>query len=133
MEEDVIIKVSPDKEKAKNLFKMIQSILERIENSNKKKFTSLIVSDYYEIIKELITAILISTGIKTLSHKKLIEQTKEFKEINEKEYYLMDELRIIRNKINYDEFFVEYDYLERKERDIKTVIKKLSKILQDNI
>ncbi|PIU88625.1 hypothetical protein COS64_03250 [archaeon CG06_land_8_20_14_3_00_37_11] len=133
MEEDVIIKVSPDKEKAKNLFKMIQSILERIENSNKKKFTSLIVSDYYEIIKELITAILISTGIKTLSHKKLIEQTKEFKEINEKEYYLMDELRIIRNKINYDGFFVEYDYLERKERDIKTVIKKLSKILQDNI
>jgi len=112
---------------------MIQSILERIENSNKKKFTSLIVSDYYEIIKELITAILISTGIKTLSHKKLIEQTKEFKEINEKEYYLMDELRIIRNKINYDGFFVEYDYLERKERDIKTVIKKLSKILQDNI
>jgi len=133
VEEDVIIKVSPDKEKAKNLFKMIQSILERIENSNKKKFTSLIVSDYYEIIKELITAILISTGIKTLSHKKLIEQTKEFKEINEKEYYLMDELRIIRNKINYDGFFVEYDYLERKERDIKTVIKKLSKILQDNI
>jgi len=133
VEEDVIIKVSPDKEKAKNLFKMIQSILERIENSNKKKFTSLIVSDYYEIIKELITAILISTGIKTLSYKKLIEQTKEFKEINEKEYYLMDELRIIRNKINYDGFFVEYDYLERKERDIKTVIKKLSKILQDNI
>lgn len=133
MEEDVVLKVSPDKEKAKNLFKMIQSILERIENTDKKKFTSLIVSDYYEVIKELITAILIAEGIKTLSHKRLIEETREFKEINEWEYYLMDEFRIVRNKINYDGFFIEYDFLERKEKNIKLLIKKLSKILQDKV
>lgn len=133
MEEDVIIKVSQDKEKAKNLFKMIQSILERIKNTNKKKFTSLIVSDYYEIVKELITAILISEGIKTLSHKVLIEQAKKFNGISEQEFYLINELRIIRNKINYDGFFVEYDYLERKEKSINSAIKKLLKVLQSKI
>lgn len=60
MDDDVIIKVSPDKEKAKSLFKMIQIIIERIDNTDKKKFASLIISDYYEVVKELITAILIS-------------------------------------------------------------------------
>lgn len=61
----------------------------------------------------------------------LIEQAKKFKEIDTNEHYLMDELRVIRNKINYDGFFVEFEYLERKEKSIKETIKKLSKILEN--
>lgn len=129
--EDEVIKVTPDKEKAKNLYKMIKIILNRIKNTDRNSFTSLIVSDYYEVLKELITAILICKGIKILSHKLLIEQIKS--ELTEEEYYLVDEIRVIRNKINYDGFFVEIDYLNRKEDKIKTVITKLSKILENMI
>ncbi|MDD5417997.1 MAG: hypothetical protein PHW96_03905 [Candidatus Nanoarchaeia archaeon] len=129
--EDEIIKVTPDKEKAKNLYKMIKIILNRVKNTDRDSFTSLIVSDYYEVLKELITAILICKGIKTLSHKLLIEQIKS--ELTEEEYYMVDEIRVIRNKINYDGFFVEIDYLNRKENKIKTVIAKLSKILENVI
>ncbi len=129
--EDEIIKVTPDKEKAKNLYKMIKVILNRIKSTDKNLFTSLIISDYYEVLKELITAILITKGIKALSHKLLIEQVRN--ELNEEEYYLLDELRIIRKKINYDGFFVENDYLNRKESKIKVLIIKLSKILEGTV
>ncbi|HLE06661.1 MAG TPA: hypothetical protein VI790_04865, partial [Candidatus Nanoarchaeia archaeon] len=98
--EDEIITVTPDKEKAKSLYKMIKIITKRINSTDKNLFTSLIISDYYEILKELITAISICNGIKTLSHKLLIEQIKN--ELKQEEYYLLDELRVIRNRINYD-------------------------------
>ena len=130
MDEDKIIKISEDKEKAKSLQNMATIIIKRIDLTDKKKFTSLIISDYYEAIKELITAILACKGLKTLSHKMLIEQSKDFNGINTDEYYLIDELRIIRNKINYDGFFVEYDYLERKEKSIKSIINKLLDLLE---
>lgn len=108
---------------------MIKIILNRIKSTDKSLFASLIVSDYYEVIKELITAILTCKGLKTLSHKLLIEQIRN--ELTEEEYYLIDELRVIRNKINYDGFFVEMDYLNRKENKIKSIITKLSKILEN--
>jgi hypothetical protein len=133
MDEDKIIKISIDKEKAKSIQNMAIIIIKRIDLTDKKKFASLIISDYYEVIKELITAILACKGLKTLSHKILIEQSKEFKEINKEEYYLIDELRVIRNKINYDGFFVECDYLERKEKPIKETINKLLNILENNL
>lgn len=126
--EDEIIKVTPDKEKAKNLYKMVKIILKRIKSTDKASFTSLIISDYYEVIKELITAVLICKGIKTLSHKLLIEQIRS--KLTEDEYYLLDELRVIRNKINYDGFFVGMDYLNRKESRIKSIISKLSRKLE---
>jgi len=129
--EDEIITVTPDKEKAKSLYKMIKIITKRINSTDKNLFTSLIISDYYEILKELITAISICNGIKTLSHKLLIEQIKN--ELKQEEYYLLDELRVIRNRINYDGFFIETDYLNRKENEIRQLIHKLSKILEKEL
>lgn len=133
MEDEKLIKVSEDKEKAKSINKMANAIVQRIDLTDKEKFSSLVISDYYEVIKELITAILACEGLKTLSHKILIEQSKKFSGINESDYYLIDELRIIRNMINYDGFFVEPEFLQRKEEDIKIIIKKLSNILEKKL
>ena len=69
---------------------------------------ALIISDYYEIIKEMITAILLLDGCKTLSHKDLIDYLKEnYKEITSHELSLLDELRVLRNRIAYEGFFIE--------------------------
>ena len=54
-----LIKITPDKE--------------RIKLQDRKRMTALILSDYYEIIKELSTALLLLDGYKTLSHKDLID------------------------------------------------------------
>lgn len=127
-----LIKITPDKEKCKSIMKMTALLLERISESDKKRHASLIISDYYEVIKELLTEILILDGYKTLSHKDLIDYIKEeySKEFSEYEVFLLDELRILRNRISYDGFFVEFSYLKRKEPEIVKIIKKLQKFIK---
>lgn len=93
--------------------------------------TALIIADYYEIIKELITAILLLDGYKTLSHKDLIDYLqKKYSEFSTGEISVLDDLRILRNRVAYDGFFIEISYLDRNEILFKTIIQKL-KILID--
>ena len=64
-----LIKITPNKERARSILEMTKLISERIKSQDKIKMASLIISDYYEIIKELITAVLLIEGYKTLGHK----------------------------------------------------------------
>ena len=125
-----LIKISPDKERAISIFKMTSLLEERIKSQNKSKMTVLIVSDYYEIIKELITAILLTEGYKTLSHKDLIDYLKDkYSQFTANEISILDDLRILRNRITYEGFLIEVPYLNRNEHLFKDIINKLKDIL----
>ncbi|MDO8517624.1 MAG: hypothetical protein Q7S33_05880 [Nanoarchaeota archaeon] len=125
-----LIKITPDKKRAKSILNMVLLIEERIKNENKVKFVSLIICDYYEIIKELITAILLIDGYKTLSHKDLIDYLSEnYKEFSEQEIDLIDNLRIFRNRISYEGFEIDKDYLARNENSFMQIIKKLKELV----
>ena len=135
--EEGIIKATPNVEKVKSIIKMVDSTLEMIKSIDIAKFSSNVTKEYYDVIRELLTTILLLDGYKTYgegAHKKLIEYIKEnYKELNNYEISLVDDLRIIRNKISYDGFFVERDYIERKTGDIKEVIKKLKIIINNKL
>ena len=89
-----LIKITPDKEKTKNILKMVSLIEERVKSQDKIKMAALIIADYYEIVKELITSILLIDGYKTLSHKDLVDYLKErCSEFSEIELSVLDELR----------------------------------------
>ena len=45
----------------------------------------------------------------------------------------MDDLRITRNKIAYDGFFVKESYIDRKLMDISKIINKLKEIVRKKI
>jgi hypothetical protein len=131
-----LIKVTSNKERAKSILEMVNLIEERIKSQIKwkEKMCSLIISDYYEIIKELITAILLVDGYKTLSHKDLIDYIKEkCKEFSQYEISVLDNLRILRNRITYEGFSVEYSYLERNEELFKSVIQKLKENVRKRV
>ncbi|MEK6940832.1 MAG: hypothetical protein AABW49_02945 [Nanoarchaeota archaeon] len=64
-----MIRIKPDKERAKSILNMISLIEERIKLQDPKKMAALIISDYYEIIKELITALLSAGVIRLLAIK----------------------------------------------------------------
>lgn len=131
---DEVQEVKSDKEMAKSILKMVETREKELESKDKKEFTSLVIEDYYEIIKEAITAIMAIDGYKTLSHEVLIGYLKEFyKQFSESEILLADQLRKLRNKIAYKGFFVEYSFLERNESDIKEIISKLKQILNENL
>ena len=133
--EEEIIKISPDRERAKSIIYMAATREQILKNIDKKKFASFAVESYYEIIKELITVVMLLDGFKTLSHKKLIEYIESnYKDkFKGSEIELMDKLRTTRNKITYEGFFVEEHFLMRKESEINDIIEKLRKIARGKI
>jgi len=122
--------MTPDKEKARSILNMVNLIEERIKIQDKNKMSALIITDYYEIIKELITAILLIEGYKTLSHIELIRYIENNrKEFTEEDISVLDNLRILRNRVTYEGFFINTSYLERNEISFKEMIKKLKNLI----
>lgn len=129
-----LIKITPDKERAKSIVNMVSLVEERIKLQDRHRMTALIIADYYEIIKELATAVLLIDGYKTLSHKDLIDYLGEnCSEFNSQEISAMDNLRILRNRIAYEGFFVEFHYLNRNENLFKQAINKLKNLIDKKL
>ncbi len=150
MDED-LIRITPNKERAQSILKMVETTLEMVNNIDKDKFPSNVAKEYYEVIRELISIILLLDGYKAVgegAHKKQIE----YLEANYKEFvkaeiiliddlritrnkiaYLIDDLRITRNKIVYDGFFVKESYVDRKITDILKMIGKLKLIVNKKL
>jgi hypothetical protein len=135
--EENLIKVTPNKEKAQSILKMVETTLAMIEQVDKEKFPSNVAKEYYEVIRELTSIILLLDGYKAIgegAHKKQIEYLEaNYKEFSKAEIVLMDDLRITRNKIAYDGFFVKESYVERKLPDIRMVIDKLKEIINKKL
>lgn len=132
--QEEIRRVKPDREMAKSILKMIEVRMKALEQFDKKEFASLIVEDYYEIIKEAITALMSMDGYKTLSHEVLLGYLKEFfPQFSESDIVLADQFRQLRNKIAYKGFFVAPDFVERNEAKIKEIVFRLKQILERKI
>ncbi len=129
-----VLKISPDFERAKSILKMTELIEKRINIQPEDTFSALILADYYEVIKELITAIMFIDGYKTLSHVKLFAYLKKnYDNFSEFEVELMNQLRILRNKICYEGFLSQEGILEMNENDYKKIILKLKNIVKNKL
>lgn len=135
--EEGLIKITPNKEKAQSILKMVDTTIEMIKVIDIEKFSSNVTKEYYDVIRELLSVILLLDGYKTYgegAHKKLIEYLQSnYKEFNAYEISLIDDLRIKRNKIAYDGFFVDKDYIERKLKDVQEIIGKLRGVIGEKI
>ena len=129
-----LIKITPNKERAKNILETVQLLENRIIIQDRKTMSSLILADYYEIMKELITAILFVDGYKTLNHTDLIEYiSNKYKELNKNDINILNNIRILRHKVSYEGYKAPSSYLERNEEDFKMIINKLKEILNEKI
>ncbi len=122
---DQISKISSDLEKAKSLLQLVE-LREKDLKTKTEEFTTLIVEGYYELIKELITAIMSIDGYKTLSHELLVGYLAKFyKEFPASEIALIDQLRKTRNDIAYKGIIIQSEYLNRNKDNILAIILKL--------
>ena len=132
----MIIKVAPDKEKAKSLLIMVSLREQSLKELEKVKTHSTIIAEtYYEIIKELCTAIALAKGYKSAgdnAHKDLIAFVKKYG-FEESEIESMQDLRIRRNKSSYEGKPIEEVYLENKKQDLLKIIEKSKKILKEKL
>lgn len=131
---DKVTKIRPDNEKAKALQKMIELHEKRAKLTPLPDMGTLLIEEYYEIVKELITAIMSCDGWKTVSHELLIGYLAEFyPECNTLEIALIDQLRQMRNDIAYRGVMINPEYLERNQTAILDSITKLKGITEKRI
>ena len=129
VEEKIITQFVPDKERSNQMLLMVNLRLKFWDKKVADEFIVLKVEAYYDIIKELIFAHLYKNGYNCTNHLCFIAYLKEKMKDFDFEIQKIDELRKVRNEINYRGLAVKKDYLERNELEFKNIIKRLKEEL----
>jgi len=136
----MIIKVFPDKERAESMLLMAQAteetIKEIIEKIGLEKAQNMIAREYYEAIRELVSAILLTEGLKAsgeYAHKEIIDYLSNYKEFSQEEINELQDLRDRRNKSSYEGKLIKSPYLENKKEKLDSIIDKLKSKLKKKL
>src|SRR3989344_4327845 len=95
-----------------------------------KPYPSLFFEGYYEIIKELTTAMVIMDGWKALNHECLFAYMKEKKEELELDFDYLLELKDLRNSFDYRGIQVSYSIWQQNELKMELTIKQLKEFVK---
>jgi hypothetical protein len=128
--------ITPDKYKAKALFKMADELLERTRYIPIEKFPSPSLSDLYDIIHMLIEGIFSTKGIKFRgdgAHIETIDEAKNQAYISESERIFIQQIRSMRNRHKYEGFSISTDFVLRNEDKILKIIESLKNQISNNL
>lgn len=126
----VVKRTSPDDERALHLISIAVLRFEFWNREIDPKFSALKVEAYYEVIKELMFAMLYRKGFDCSNHVCLISYLAEHTADFDYETNKIDELRRIRHDIDYRGINVSSDYLKQNELEFKWIIQKLKDIAE---
>ncbi len=132
----MIIKTTPDKERAQAIVKLVEQREAYTKNINMDTFPTMIAESYYEILKELMTAIALADGYKTAgenAHKDLVDYLSNYHELHQDEIALIDDLRIRRNKSMYEGKQIELVYVRNNKDKLLAVIQKLKAVVKTKV
>lgn len=130
VDEEIITKSVPDEGRSSQMLMMANLRHKFWDKKIADEFIVLKVEAYYDIIKELIFAHLYKNGHNCTNHLCLIAYLKEKIKDFDFETQKIDELRKVRNEINYRGLIIKKDYLERNELEFKNIIKRLKEELE---
>ncbi len=134
--EKTINKIEPDKERVRNMLKSVEIRHEFWDSLGvilDDRYSSILVEGYYEIIKELLTAYLNLNGIESSNHECLIRYFQKENPKLDVESEKIDELRQVRNKIDYRGFFVKKEFFEMNRLEYRHIIILLKKLVKDKL
>jgi uncharacterized protein (UPF0332 family) len=124
--------IEPDQEKIASIRKMCDIRLKVTKNIGLDEETaSIIATDYYEVLKELLVALLLKNGLKSDNHECLISFFKHNFPQYEYEAQIMHALKNVRNRVSYDGIFVKEEYINSNKLEFEHIIKLLHGILED--
>ncbi len=128
-------KVKENPEQAEALLKLAKRRLESVEKRRKDEFSQLLIESYYEVIKELISALLSIHGYKSYSHECLISFMDEFYPtvLDDFQIHFLDSMRKLRSDIQYRGRDVADDYLKRNSSVIEKIIGNLLDLVEKEL
>ena len=132
----MIIKATPDKEKVKSILQLAKERQNFVKTIDHEKFSTNAAENYYEIIKELASALILLDGLKAVgesAHRDLIDCLKNYKEFSEADIIFLNDLRIKRNNSSYEGKKIEPSYLENNKHKITKLIEILEKTISKKI
>lgn len=133
----MIIKIEPDSEKAKSIYRMTHerhNFIKTLEITDSS--ATIIAENYYEIVKEFGTIILLMEGLKATgdySHREIIEHLGKINILNLEESSLCQDFRVKRNYSSYEGKPISKNYLIEKKSLIESIIQKLKKAVEKRI
>ncbi len=122
---DKIIKIRQDKNKSSSLKQMAVITYNRLQETDKEKYPTNTLTDYYDVMHKLMEAIASSEGIKIIgegAHQQLIEYMAKNKHIDENTRIFLQEMRDFRNRISYEGFMISKNYIALNDGKIKSII-----------
>lgn len=129
-----IFKISKDKIRAESLLAMSEEREKRILPVLPRDLPYKLLEEYYEIMVQLITALMYNNGYKTLSHVYLIEYLKKnYNELNDQKIKTIDTLRKLRHGTMYYGKKVGEEFLINYEDDVKNIIETIKSILKEEL
>lgn len=132
----MISKIQSDVERAKSILNLLKERENIIKTLNPESFPTTILENYYEIVKEMITALMYITGFKTTgegAHIETIDFLKNYKEFSEYELNILQELRTKRHGSQYYGKIPPPEFLAQNKITFKEVIEKLKLIISQRI
>ena len=132
----MIIKIAPDKQRAESLKVTAQITLQRLRETDKEKYPSNTLTDYYDILREFMEALTSLEGVKIKgegAHKEIIDYVcnKHGFDFSTKQF--VQEMRKYRNRISYEGFIVKASYVKTNTQKIENIIESLQKLLHDKL
>ena len=132
----MIIKIDPDKQKALSLKQNALITHSRLNEIDKLKYPSNTLLDYYDIIRSFMEALVALEGVKIKgegAHYELINYVSEKYKFSEGNKQFLQNLRQFRNRISYEGFSVNLNYINENCERIEEIIKELKGLLNSGI
>jgi len=124
----VITKIKPDYQKSESLKKMAEITLERLNKTEMEAYPSNSLLDFYDAIHKLLEALTLSSGVKIKgegAHQELIDYLANQKKIDEQMRQFLQQMRDYRNRISYEGFMINKNYISLNKGLIEKIIKHL--------
>jgi len=124
-------KRSSDIQKANALRTMAEISLQRLNQTQIKEYPSNSLVDYYDIIHKLLDSFFLKNGWKfsgDSAHYELIQASKEVG-LNDQEIQLVQQMREYRNRIQYEGFHIQREYIQSIQKDVEKIISRLMTLL----
>lgn len=130
------LKIDPDLEKAKALLAMADVTLKRLHDMDINKYPSNTLNDYYDIIHKILEALVSIEGIKIKgesAHQQLIDYVCKQYKLGDANNQFLQDMREFRNRIQYEGFMVNENYISTNSIIIEKIISDLKAIIDKQL
>lgn len=126
--------VEVDREQIGSIIKAAHSRLKYLRSSSvNHENVSFIVEGYYEVIKEFLTALLMSKGLKSKNHQCLITYFYRNYPEHEASAHIVSHLSYLRNRLNYYGELIDFEFYKKNTKDFEILIKTLEGLTHQSL